>query len=289
MKTFISLIKKWMTFCLLGFFVLHIFSCEIINRSTTTSNPVKEIPSDFSAVGSFQQVQVALRKLNPFLLNFLFPSAQASSPVILDASGRMVVITRAWIAFSQVELKYTQFTDGTDGAIGDLVYPGPFYVNLLSSTPAIIDTQFLRQLNYNRILVSLHKQDDIPAGVPAELIGHSIFLEGTVNGIALTFKSSETSGLQVSGPNSIFPTGQGAFLLEFHIGRIIKKINLSSISSATEISNSYKYAISNPCPAIDPGASDIYTCFKVGLETESNLGIDLDGDFQLGDTEATLK
>ena len=146
----------------------------------------------------------------------------------------------------------------------------------------------MRQLSFQRMFVTLHKQDDVPVGVPTQLSGNSIYLQGTIDGIPFTFSSSETNALEASGPNAIAPAGRGLLLLEFHIGRIIKKLDLSSISSSADISNSNKYSVANPCPMINPTLSDIYTCFKEGLETESNLGVDLDADFVLESTDETV-
>ncbi len=266
---------------LLVFFLVLTYGCT---ESTITGNPLRNA-TGFTAIAQFDPPIAAFSLWNS-ISNLFFPTAFATSQTFPDASGRVVSVNGAWIALKDIEFKETQFVDGSEG--NDIKFVGPYYINLMTTNPAAVDVMNTEMITYKRVISSLHKEQFVPPQVPVQMQNKSIYLFGTVDGIQFEFSSEESFNLEISGATSITPEPGKNLILAFYFRRLIKKIDLSLISSFTVISDSNKVDAIDPCPEIDPDASDLYTCFKVGLEIESTLGLDSNGDFEIGADDPTI-
>ena len=114
-------------------------------------------------------------------------------------------------------------------------------------------------------------------------------MSGQVNGQNFTFSTSGESEVQIAGPTALTPLSNKTMLLEFRAANLVKKINLSAITTTTNIGDSNRVNATNPCPGIDASAGDLFSCLLKGLETESNLGRDDDGNFRIDAIEQAVK
>jgi hypothetical protein len=140
-----------------------------------------------------------------------------------------------------------------------------------------------------RIKLKLIRLPSLPVGAPTGFLNKSIFIQGTVNGNNFTYSTEDESVIEIAGPQIVSAVANRTLLLELQIANLIKKTNLSAIVGATNISDGNKIPAVTPCNAIDASANDLFTCFRKGIETESNLGRDDDGDFQLDPLEEKVK
>ncbi len=260
--------------------------CLAKTDGTTGGNPL-QVVTGFVVTGSSKATTVAKNLMNQ-IYGLLFPMAYANpAPVMQDASGRTVLLNKAWIAFVDVEFKSEQlFVPGEQPE--NMNFPGPFYVNLLDAAPVPLAVGLIDFKSYRRVQATLYKQGPMPADAPAEMLGYSVYLEGTINGVAFSFRSEETNAFVVAGPNGIQPNGTSSLLLSFYFANLFKKIDLSALTIPTVIDGSNKIPTMNPCPAIKSGASDLYECFREGLQTETNLGVDENGNSELDTNESSV-
>lgn len=262
-------------------------SCLARFEGTTGGNPL-QVMTGFVVTGSSKATTVAKNFINQ-IYKLLFTSALANSPPVMqDASGRTVFLNRAWIAFVDVEFKSDQLVVPGEIPAENVTFVGPFYVNLLDATPDVLAVGGIDFRSYRRVQATLYKQGPIPADAPAEMFGHSVYLEGSINGVSFSFRSEESNAFIVSGPNAIQPSNSSSLLLSFYFANLFKKIDLSAITTPTVINGSNKIPMMNPCPGIKLGASDLYECFREGLQTETNLGVDENGNSELDNNEASV-
>lgn len=227
--------------------------------------------------GSPAVAQTQMQKL----FSLFLPSAVAlTPPALVDSSGLNVNLSEAWVVIKEIEFESQEFPgiDEIDG--NDVEFSGPFFADLLSNAPVSFGDAQIPVFGIRRVKMKLHKDVNLPASAPLGLADKSIYFSGTVNAVAFTYSSDETTEFEISGPDPILPTSAKDMLVEIKTADLFKKINLSSITVATNISSSNRVAVANPCPLIDASASDLYTCFRKGLSKESNFGCD-DGDFDL--------
>lgn len=272
---------------LLILIIFLLTSCLARLDGTTGGNPL-QVVTGFVVTGSSKATSVAKNFRNQ-IYNLIFSSAFAyPAPVMQDASGKTVLLSRAWIAFVDVEFKTDQLVVPGEPQSENVTFVGPFYVNLLDATPDVLAVGGVDFKSYRRVQATLYKQGPLPADAPADMLGYSVFLEGSINGVYFSFRSEETNAFIVSGPNGIEPSNSSSLLLSFYFANLFKKINLSAITTSTVINGANKIPATNPCPAIKSDASDLYECFRQGLQTETNLGVDANGNSELDSNEPSV-
>jgi hypothetical protein len=254
----------------------------------TSKGAANTVPTSLVITASSQSSTIAANKLKPSFLNLFIPQAYAlPSPAMVDQSGANLVLSEAWIVLKDIEFKLTETADsGGEAAEGDeMSIRGPFVVDLLSANPAPVESKNIAAASIKRIKFKLHEMQDLPAGSPAELAGNSIFIRGTVGGVAFTYSSRDGAEISVGGPTGVVPDANSDLLMAFQVANLFKSINMSSITTPTDISDSNRVAGSNLCPSIDSSAGDIYTCLRKGLEKEAKFGKDSDKSHEIEDTE----
>lgn len=263
--------------------------CQPSNTSgTTTGNPFVA----FTITSSSQAATVVWNKLRNNLEKFaalFIPTTQALPPPnsIYDSSGLPITINQAWMVIENIEFKDSETNTGNDGQ--EIEFAGPYAINLLENNPSPIGSAQLFYSSLKRVRMTMHKLDFIASGAPAGLLNNALYITGSVNGISFELSSDEGVDFEVSGANAISPTQNSELLMTIRIANLFKKINLSSITSNTSISNANKVNASNPCPNINPSAADLYTCFKDGIKSEANFGIDYGGDHELDTNDDSVR
>lgn len=254
---------------------------------TTSGNPFVS----FNVTSSSQTATVAFyHKVLQRLSEFWAPTALASTPPsMVDATGKTVLLSQFWITINQIEFEATQnrSSDEVDGA--NVEFLGPYSVDMLAAVPQSIGQKTLNINGVRRIKLSLSATIQMPASAPSGLSGNSIFIAGSVNGHAFTFSTSDESEVEIGGPNLVQIPDHSDVVWQLQSANLIKQIDLSSITANTDISPSNRVNATNPCPAIDSSATDLYTCFRRGFETESNLGVSKDGSGDLGPNDEKIR
>jgi len=237
------------------------------------------VTTGFTMTGSGQPA-VAQTNFNK-MISLLMPSAIALPPAALvDSTLTPVTLNDAWIVIKSIEFESEEFSTASEVDGDEVELTGPFHVDLLSSLPLSFGDVQVPAAGLRRIKMKLHKVDALPAGAPAGLNNNSIYFTFTRVGISFTYQSDDSAEFEIGGPKPVIPNSTEDLLVEIKTADLIKKINLSGIINGTIISASNRVLRTNPCPLIEPGLADLYTCFRKGLETQANFGSD-DGDFDL--------
>ena len=259
--------------------------CKSANDNTTTGNPFVSLAATSSASNA------TVSKVKPSLFDLFLPQAVAYPPpaTLLDAVGNTVVIQAVWINFGEIEFKSEQVASGTEVDGDSVQFSGSNAIDLLSPTPMPFVSGPINLTQLRRIKLKLIRTQVLPFGAPSGFLNKSIFISGTMNGNNFTYSTQDETVIEVSGPNIVTAVENRTLLLELQIANLIKKSNLSAIVNNTNINDGNRVSSSNPCNAIQAGASDLFTCFKKGFETESNVGRDDDGDYSLDPSEETVK
>lgn len=256
---------------LIPFFTLALTACNENEGDKTL------IKTSLTITGSSQE-SVAY---NPFEhgLNLLFPKAIALAPPLLqDSNGSIVTLNEAWIVLKKIQFK-PQFQEKAN-EVEEIIYKGPFVINLLHHGPKSLGDIELPVRSIRRVKMLLHKAQDLPLDAPEELAGNSIYLRGTVNGVEFRFAADETTDFVIKGEEEVVPYYGKELLMVIRIADLFKKIDLSALTSATTINRSDRLPSPTPCPEIKSSASDIYTCFISGINSEAKFGVD-NGDKDL--------
>lgn len=268
-------------------FLITICGCQQNDvGGTTTGNPLV----NFTMAGSAAPPTVAINKHNikfPLLAGIINQAVALPPPVLVDSTNASINLNEAWISVKQVEFKSTQ-TPGAGEISGDSVsFQTPTAINLIASMPQSFG-QARIGASLRRIKMQLHNVDVLPAGAPAGLFGKSFFWKGTVAARNFTFTSTEGYEYELAGPNGVALTENSNVLLSIQIANLFRKINMTNVVNNAVISEGSRVPATNPCPLINASAVDIYTCFKDGLKTESNLGKDDNSDGELAG-DSTVK
>lgn len=220
-----------------------------------------------------------------FAKSFAFPAPSS----MMDSAGNVVVLSQYWINLGSFEFEATESAtlDEIDGT--NIDFQGPYPVNLLTSSPQILGSNSINLSQIRRIKAKLAMTLSVPTGAPSVFLGKSIYISGQVNGNNFTFSTNAESEVQVGGATVITALSDKTMLLELRTANLIKKMNLSAITTATNIDDSNKVNVVSPCSGIDVSANDLFSCFLKGLETESDLGRDDDGNFRIDATEEAIK
>lgn len=254
-----------------SFLISLLTSCNS-NQSGGSTNAVT---TNFAITGSGMHATVST--------SWLLPTAHAlTPPPLVDANMSNVDLFDAWIVVKKIHF----FRAADLNAIPTSAdhYEGPFFVDLLAGTPEPFGQIRLYPEGLRRVKMLLHKSNSLPAGVPAGLSGNSIYLRGQVNGHSFSYESDDTTAFQLAGAQAVYPEDGKSLLMTIRTANLFKKIDLSVITADTVISSSNRVSASDPCPLIFPGATNLYTCFRHGMNSEAKFGKD-NGDDDLDDSE----
>ena len=259
-------------------------SCQK-SENTTTGNPMVAL-----AITSSPANATVVRNKTP-IWDLLIPKSYAYQPpnLLVDAAGNSVTINSIWINFSQIEFKYDEIASGSEVDGDSIEFDGIYAVDLLSNTPQPFVSGYLSTSNMRRVKLKLAKNSSLASGAPSGFLGKSIFVSGTVNGNNFTYSTEDETVIEIAGPTLVSAVENRTLLIELQIANLIKKTNLSGISTTTNINDTNRISATNPCANIENGAADLFTCFYKGFEKESNLGRDDDGDFILDAEEDKVK
>lgn len=262
------------------FLVSMIFDgCQKPSENTTTGNPLVAVAMTSSSAAATVAKSTIWDILLPRVFAFPPPAT------MLDSVGNTVTIDSIWVNFAQIEFKYDEFASGSEVDGDSVEFDGVFSVDLLSNSPQDIVSGTISVSNMRRVKLKMQRVVSLPPGSPGGFSGKSIFISGTVNGNAFTYSTQDENTIEIAGPRLITATENSTLLIELQIANLIKRTDLSAITATTNIDDSNRVSFSNPCANIESGASDLFTCFYKGIEKESNLGRDDDGDFVLDSDE----
>lgn len=221
--------------------------------------------------------------------SFFIPTAVAlTPPALVDSTSRSVNLTEAWIVVEEIEFESQELPGASEEDGDEVEFSGPFFVDLLTDAPISFGDAVVPEAGIRRVKMKLHEAETLPASVPVELTSKSMYLSGTVNGVAFTYAADDSTELEIGGPNPILPSSAKDMLIVIRIADLFKKIKLSSITAPTNINASNRVSVTNPCPLIDSSATDLYTCFRKGFATEGDFGND-DGDKDLDTNDDSVK
>ncbi|MBC7456764.1 MAG: hypothetical protein H7235_00695 [Bdellovibrionaceae bacterium] len=265
--------------------LLTVAGCQKSNDNTTTGNPVVSLAATSSASSA------TIATFKPSLLDLILPKAIAypAPATLLDSAGNTVVIQSLWVNFGQIEFKFDEVHSGSEVDGDNIEFFGAHSIDLLSPAPTTFVSGPINVTQIRRIKLKLIRTSILPAGAPSGFLNKSIYIQGTVNGNSFTYSTQDETEIEIAGPQIVNATQNSTLLIELRIANLIKKSNLSAIVSTTNINESNRIPYSNPCNTINASASDLFTCFRSGFQTESNLGRDDDGNFQLDAGENTVK
>ncbi len=224
-------------------------------------------------------------------LDYIFPTAVAlTPPLLVDSNNRAISLNDAWIVIKEIEFKTNEVaSSGESSQEKEIELNGPFFVDLLSNAPLSFgDVIVSSDVGIRRIKMQLHKVNSIPSSAPLGLANNSLYLSGTIGGIAFSFSSVDSTEFEIGGAQPIFPNSAKDLLAVIRLSNLFKKINMATIVSGTDISATNRVSVANACPLIDSSSNDLYTCFRKGLAKEANFGND-DGDKDLDSNDETVK
>ncbi len=263
---------------LVSFVLTLAIGCKDRSGSTTTGNPFVSF-----GMTSSSSVATVAKKLWQQLWVQMFSSAHALPPpgTMMDSATNTVVINNIWLTVGEVEFKSDEIAGGTEVDGSDIDFVGPYSIDMLEVNPPPLVSGRISVNALRRVKVKLVRTTILPTGAPAGFSNNSIFIAGTVNGFNFSYTTQDETVLEIAGPNLIAAVENSNLLLELRIANLIKRINLSAINANTAINDGNRIPVANACPNIDVSAADLFTCFRKGLQTESTIGRDDDGDDQL--------
>lgn len=259
------------------------------NEGTTTGNPYVQM----TITGSSQAATVAMNWIDrtiELFMPILYSRAVAlPPPALVDSNGTTVNLNTAWIVVKEIEFEITETADGSEVDGDEIEFEGPYFVDLLDANPSSIGSGQVPNRAYRRVKMKLEHSEAPPVGAPAGLNGNSIYLAGQISGHNFTFAADENSEYEIGGPNALNLANGDDLIVAIQIANLFKQIDLSSITGDVDISSSNRVAtMGSACPDIDSSANDLYDCFRKGLESEADFGIDEDGDDDLSDSEDSV-
>lgn len=268
--------KEILSLILLG----SLASCQPKNTAQVSSSIAMTASSKAATVASYKNKW-----------SMLFPQANAFiSPGIVDSTGSAVNLTNAWVCIKEIEFEAAEVHGASEVDGAEVAFKGPYFVDLLSSSPVTMDSQQISAGSFQRIKMKLHASGGVvPAGAPTQLSSNSIYIQGSVASKNFTFQLDDSTEVNIGGPKPVVPADGGSLLVEINMANVFKQINLTTITNNEVISASNRHAGTNLCASIDPSANDIYTCIRKGLEKHANFGKDNDGNHDLGASEDSVK
>lgn len=273
--------KNKLIYLLILALTAEIISCGN-SQGTATGNPLVNL----NITGAAQPATAYYKKNKKTIWDFLINPSYAFPPPasLLDKSGLPVTLSDFWVSFSEIELKYTTAAEIGEVDGDSIEFAGQYTVNLFSSSPSSVATSSLQRGSIRRIKYKTRNISDLTSGAPGGMLNSSLYLSGNVNGRNFIFKSTEQLTLETSGPNLVTFASGDHLLLQIKTADLIRKIDLSTITNGTTISEGFRVPFANPCPLISATAPDVYTCFIKGIQLQNKVGKD-DGDnvFSVGE------
>ncbi|MGZ3747298.1 MAG: hypothetical protein ACXWRE_08015 [Pseudobdellovibrionaceae bacterium] len=260
-----------------------IISCSP-NNGTSTGNPFISL-SITSSGNASTVVRSIFHKIFSCFVNQSM--AMAPPPLMKDANNNDVVVSDFWMSLGEIEFKPSETapSDEIDGI--EVAFTGPYIINMLAATPQNVVSGNLVNSDFRRVKYKLVKVNNPVQGAPNGLSGNTIYISGTVNGQQFTFSTTAEIEMSVAGANLVGAQSGDFLLLQVKLANLIKKIDLTAITSSTSINEGNR--LSAHCPLIDSSATDAYSCIMTGLSTEANMGRDLNGDGEFEASENTVK
>ncbi|MBC7742290.1 MAG: hypothetical protein H7061_08835 [Bdellovibrionaceae bacterium] len=250
------------------------------------------VTAALSMTGSSQPTAIASYKKAHPLWQLFSPVAVAfAPPAMVDGSSpaRNVMLTKAWIIVKEVEFKLAETAGAEEAASSEIKFRGPFFVDLLSSIPVSFGAAEVPVGVYRRVKMKLEKDSALPAGAPTQLAGNSIYFEGTVSGSQFSYAAADGTEFKIAGAGGVNLNETANLVLGVKVSDLFKLIKMDAVAAAVNknISDTNRITATNACPAIDPSANDIATCFRKGLEKAGKFGKDSDnnGEIEVGEDE----
>lgn len=266
---------------------MTVFIGSTLTACASKKNDTAQVVSNFKMTSSSSTATVARNK-NIFSL--LMPQAFALTPsTIVDSTGAVVTLSDAWTVIKEIEFKSEESHNSEDNQ-SEVEFKGPYFVNLLSTNPDLLDSQMIAQKYIKRIKLKLEAtQASLPVGAPAGLANNSIYYAGSISGKNFSFQLDDGTEINIAGPHSFQPSDNSQILVQIQTANIFKQIDLTSIVNNEVISHSNRHTGSSLCPSIDSSAADLYTCFRKGFEAHADLGVDKNGDNSLDNNDDHVK
>ena len=244
------------------------------------------VSSSLKMTGAAKAATVAQHSPKGILGLLLNQAFAFVSPSIVDSNAVSINLTNAWVVIKEIEFEAAEIKEANEVDGSEVSFKGPYYADLLSNSPLVLDTQSIPAAPYKRIKMKLHSSSaTLPSGIPLQLTNNSIFLQGTVGVNNFTLQLDDSTELSIAGANPVVPADGVSLLIEVNLANIFKQINMSTVANNEIIDSSNRHAGTNLCPSIDASANDLYTCIRKGLQTHANFGDDSDGNDDLGSTE----
>lgn len=258
--------------------------------------------TSFAMTASSAPRTVALKqsKIEKFM-DLIIPKALAAIPNnLVDSQNTTVTLNSAWIVVKEIEFKSAESAgqESEEEANEEIKFKGPYFVNLTAAGAQVLDTKPIPAKTIRRIEMKLEAAEDSsstiwPQNAPLGLEKKSMYIEGTfgAGNTAFSFSSNDGAEFKVSGAGGISPEEGQNILMAIQFGDIIRQMDLTALASAANknISDSNRVPATNPCPNLENGASDLFTCFRKGLESQAEIGKDSDGSGEIEADEDSAK
>lgn len=259
------------------------------------------VGTSFSMTASAAPRTVAMKSNIERFMDLFVPKATAGIPTnLIDKVDTVVTLDSAWIVVKEIEFKSAEVVgqESEDEANEEVKFKGPYFVNLVQAQAQVLDTQSIPAKTIRRIEMKLEAAENNasaswPADAPTGLQNNSMYLSGTFGSgnTPFTFSSHDGTEFKVSGAGGIAPQDGQDLLLSIQFADIVRKIDLTALATAGDknISDSNRVSASNPCPDIEVGLSDLFTCFRKGLESQAEIGNDSDHSGEIESNEDSAK
>ncbi len=251
------------------------------------------VSSSLSMTAANKTATVAMK---PSLLDLLMPKAMALIPsTIVDSTGLSIALNSSWVVIKEVEFEAAELPGAGEVDGTEISFKGPYFVDMLSNAPAVLDNQAIPAAPFQRIKMKLEKAGGaaVPTSAPAALATNSIYLSGVIgtgsSAVNFQYQSDDGTELNVGGPAAVTPADGGQILVEINYSNIFKQINMSSVLNNELISSANRHAGAHLCDSINLSAGDIYTCIRKGLEKNADVGEDNDHSDTLDANESKVK
>lgn len=247
------------------------------------------VSSSLSMTAGSKAATVAMQKS---MLDLIMPRALALVPAaIVDSTGLTINLNSSWIAIKNIEFEASEAPGAAEVDGAEVSFTGPYFVDLLSISPVVLDTKSIPATGFQRIKMKLEKSGGtaLPPGAPSALSSNSIYVKGTVGANNFTYQSDDGTEMNIGGAKAVAPVDKGQVLVEINFSNIFKQINMSTVVNNEVISSASRHAGTNLCPLIDSSAQDIFTCIRKALEKNANVGEDADHNDSLEANESSVK